>query len=201
MERKAQKPEQQATPAADENQATSTAETTEGASAPSVIELIRAELDELGVKYHPNTGEVKLQALLDGHKEEAQEKGSVNAPVAPEVMVSKAKTQVLIANQHSGGITLPRLSRGGLYTKPIRFAPGSVSAMDADEWAKYKKMKMVRVYLDKRLLSEVDRKGDGVPILSASSSDLVIPENLRTAEDDTKNVRVDREKTAEITID
>lgn len=45
-------------------------------------DAIKAELTELGVKFHPNTGAAKLQALLDKAKAEKAEAGAGDEPKA-----------------------------------------------------------------------------------------------------------------------
>lgn len=122
---------------------------------------------------------------------------------APEIMVNKAVGTVLVANQHTGGVTFPRKGPGGMVAKPLRLAPGEVTEVDADEWAKYKKMPLVQHYLDAGLLAEAQKKG-AVPVLSQSTSDLPIPEHLQTEEEskgDTAKAGVRREKAGTVTID
>ena len=107
---------------------------------------------------------------------------------------------ILVANQHTGGIVFPRKSKEGLYAPPLRLAPGMVTAIPRELWEKYKKMPLVQAYLDKRLLVEVKRAG-AVPVLDAATSDLVIPENLQTdADKGIAKASVKRENLTETTI-
>lgn len=110
-------------------------------------------------------------------KKPARARKSAKKPIAPEVISSEAIGTVLVANQHTGGVTFPRRSTGGLVAKPLRLAPGAVTEIDADEWAKYRKMPMVQHYMDAGILAEVQREGP-VPVLSETTSSLQIPENL-----------------------
>lgn len=107
---------------------------------------------------------------------------------------------VLVANQHTGGIVFPRKSKEGLYAPPLRLAPGTVTAIPHELWEKYKKMPLVQAYLDKRLLVQVKRAG-AVPMLDAATSDLPIPENLLTdADKGVAKASVKRETLSEATI-
>lgn len=96
--------------------------------------------------------------------------------------VAPPSTNVLVANQHMGGITFPRRVAGGLTVKPLRLAPGTVTQLDRAEWDAIKTNRLVQHYLDAGLIAEVNRDG-AVPVLSETSSDLQIPENLKSADE------------------
>lgn len=112
-------------------------------------------------------------------------------------------TTVLVANQHTGGITFPRTGANGVIAPPLRLAPGTVTEIDATEWAERKKMKVVRHYLDAGLLAEVKRKGN-VPVLSESTTNLQPPENLQTdaelRQGDTAKAGVRKENAGTVTV-
>lgn len=125
------------------------------------------------------------------------------AAKGPEIKITKTVGTVLVANQHMGGITLPRKGPGGISMKPLRFAPGTVTQVDAEEWAKYKATQMVQHYLDAGLIVEV-KKAQAVPVLSDHTSEPEIPDNLKTeaelTQGDTAAAKVIREKTGSVNI-
>lgn len=97
------------------------------------------------------------------------------------------KGTILIANQHTGIISIPRVSYQNdqrVLLTPLNLAPGTVTPVDAEEWTERRKNHVVQHYLDIGLLAEVKRDG-AVPVLETSSTDLeaIIPDNLRTAEE------------------
>ena len=91
-----------------------------------------------------------------------------------------SSSSILIANQHTGAILIPRKGEVGIALNPLVLAPGQVTAVDADEWNIRKKHPIIQHYLDKGLISEVSKIGP-VPVLDATSTDLdaIIPENLK----------------------
>ena len=102
------------------------------------------------------------------------------APAVP----AASKGKVLVANYHTGGITFPRRSPDNkLLLKPLRLHPGTTTEVDAEEWAKHKKIKTVQLYMDKGLIAEVKRNDADVPMKESTSSDLEIPEHLQTDEE------------------
>lgn len=90
-------------------------------------------------------------------------------------------TTIIVANHHTGGIMFPRRGEGGITLPPLRLAPGTTTTVDAEEWKKRKKMKVIQYYLDAGILSEVSREG-AVPVSTATSTELPVPEHLQAAE-------------------
>jgi hypothetical protein len=120
--------------------------------------------------------EKKRKELTSTDKEEVK-------PTRKAVPVSVDPVVVFVANHHTGGITFPRgRTEKGIFTKPLRLAPGMVTPVPKEEWDKYKKMQQVKYYLDKHIISEVRRDGE-TQIHSSSTVDLSIPENLMTDEE------------------
>jgi len=103
---------------------------------------------------------------------------------APEVIAPRTDGMILIANHHTGGITFPMRDGNGTVLPPLRLAPGVVSLIPADEWQKRKKMLVVQHYLDKGLLAEVRTDNGPVPVLCSTSTELIIPENLRNEQEE-----------------
>lgn len=108
---------------------------------------------------------------------------------APEVSGSGniTQTNVLVANQHSGPIILPRVAVQGeqrIQMAPTILHPGTVTLVDGEVWKEHKKLVVIQHYLDKRLLAEVNVSGD-VPVMGNTSTDLqdCVPEHLQTAEE------------------
>lgn len=88
---------------------------------------------------------------------------------------------VLIANQHTGAILIPRKGQVGIALNPLVLAAGQVTEVSVEEWDIRKVHPVVQHYLDKGLLIEVSKIGP-VPVLDSTSTDLelIIPENLRS---------------------
>jgi len=161
-------------------------------------DAIKAELDALEVEYSSRAHTHILEKLLadtkagvvqedlaplSGAAPETTPEPAVTAPVvashAAQVVIPKTTGTVLIANQHQGGVTLPRRGEAGIVAKPLRFAPGTVTQVDAAEWAKYKRMSIVQAYREHGIIAEVHREGP-VHALSEKTSDLIVPEHLQT---------------------
>lgn len=129
-----------------------------------------------------------------------------NSPAETEIIVSggsSSKKTVLVANQYSGIIMFPRRGEGGVSLNPLMLAPGMVTEIDASEWEQRKKSKVVQSYMDNKLLVEVQGFGV-VPTVDVLTKELIVPEHLRTAEEQgayaTASVRTDRTKTGEIAL-
>ena len=106
---------------------------------------------------------------------------------ASELTQAPIQTTVLVANQHSGPIILPRVAIQGeqrIQLNPTILYPGTVTPVDGDIWSEHLKLIVIQHYLDKRLLAVVQSEGL-VPISDTSSTDLegAIPENLKTEEE------------------
>lgn len=90
----------------------------------------------------------------------------------------------LVANQHTGGIVLPRSGEGGIALPAVRIAPGSVEKLDAKFWAEWKKNQVVQEYLRVGILVEVkSAKVTEVPVGVTETSHPEIPEHLRGADE------------------
>lgn len=121
----------------------------------------------------------------------------------PEIKTNKSAGVVFVANQHMGGITFPMRDSSGMVLPPLRLAPGQVTPVPSDEWERRKKMLVIQHYLDKRLLVEVQHRDGAVPILSESSTDLIIPENLQSDDEisnDKARASIRKANAGEVTI-
>lgn len=101
---------------------------------------------------------------------------------APAVLGAATGTTVLIANQHTGMILLTTKAAMGILAKPIELYPGTVTPIDAVEWAERKKLPVIQYYIDHGLLAEVNSVRP-VPVLEDTSTNLPIPEHLQTIEE------------------
>jgi hypothetical protein len=81
---------------------------------------------------------------------------------------------ILIANQHTGGIVFPRRS-GGISLPCVRLAPGTVTKVDSDLWNTVKANPIVQAYLDKNILRIVKRENENVPVSESTTTN---PEEL-----------------------
>lgn len=120
----------------------------------------------------------------------ATAKPATRKPAAAEPAESVQGIQsdtVLVANQHSGPIILPRVAVQGeqrIQLAPTILHPGTVTPVSREVWEEHKKITVIQHYLDKHLLAEVNRTG-AVPVMDATSTDLedCIPDNLKTEEE------------------
>jgi hypothetical protein len=92
-------------------------------------------------------------------------------------------TKVLIANHHTAAVLLPRSSAVGVNIEPIVLQPGSVTAVDVDEWNERKSISTIRYYLEHGILSETNRMGNAAVIGMEDAINFPIPENLKTEEE------------------
>ena len=93
---------------------------------------------------------------------------------------------VRIANQHSADFLFPRKS-GGISLPPLSLRAQTISdPIDKEVWTELKKMPVVRHWLDRGLLAEVNREGK-VQLLDSTSTDLEVPEHLQDDEAEGQN--------------
>jgi hypothetical protein len=123
----------------------------------------------------------------------------------PEVIVKGGadggSEMVLVANQHTGNIMLPRKGGQGISLPPIILHAGHVTPVPRDEWNERKKIQVVQYYLDRNLLAEVRREGV-VPVIDATSTELTPPEHLQSEEEQGVHAKagVRKANTAEVKI-
>lgn len=149
-------------------------------TAPKVVEEVKTTGEEGLAPLAPLSAETGEETTAD----EATVETTTDEPVAakaPELMVERTAETVLVANQHTGGITFPRTDANGLFLPPLRLAPGLVTRIPYEEWQTRKKMKVVQHYLDRGILAEVNKTGP-VPVQDQTTSELPIPEHLQGAE-------------------
>lgn len=153
-----------------------------------------AEADDTADKDNAEFKELAAPAPLDGTETPPEETASVvgglkaaPSPVevsSPEIIVSSDSRIVLIANQHTAPICLPRKAAGGLSMPSIVLPPGQVTRIEGAVWNQYKDQKIIQAYMDHNLLAEVRAIGTGnVPIIANTSSDLTPPEHLQSEEE------------------
>lgn len=100
--------------------------------------------------------------------------------------VAPTQTHVLVANQHTAPIIIPRATMQGeqrLALPPLILHPGVVTPIEGEEWNVRKQLVVIQHYLDRGLLAEV--KQEGQCAMDPTSTDLsaAIPENLKSEEE------------------
>lgn len=114
--------------------------------------------------------------------------------------------KVMVANNHTGSIIIPRSIKGPeeaihrIALAPLVFPSSTVTVVDGEVWGKIKKTnQMIQKYLDAGLLTEVRRKG-GIVATVAQTSNLIPPEHLKTPDELKGSVRLSREDVREIEV-
>ena len=127
------------------------------------------------------------------------------APVSKNVAVrnNNPMKKVLIANNFTGPVVIPRSVRGGkgaihrISLGSLTFPSGTITQVDAEIWGKVKKEnRMVRKYLEVGVLTEVKRQKSLVATISQTSN-LVPPEHLQSPDNKT---RLERAVVGEVAV-
>jgi vacuolar-type H+-ATPase subunit F/Vma7 len=126
------------------------------------------------------------------------------ASILPTVITGPSLSgKVLIANHHTGAIVFPRKSQSqySVSLTPIILGAGSITPIDAEEWAIRKAGDTVKHYLDRGILREVKQTGGDVSMISLTSEP-PIPKNLQTEthQGDSASAKLTKSVNGEITI-
>ena len=139
----------------------------------------------------PEEGEETIESLKAKLADTQAQLDAVVKPVEAPAIVRRTTgaasptegTKVLIANHHTAAVLLPRSSAVGVNIEPIVLQPGSVTAVDVDEWNERKSISTIRYYLEHGILSETNRMGNAAVIGMEDAINFPIPENLKTEEE------------------
>lgn len=86
---------------------------------------------------------------------------------------------VRIANHYTARIIFPRTGGQGVVMAPLFLEAGRATEVDSDVWNRLKKNGVVKAWIRKGMIAEVKKEGD-VPVMISSTSTLIVPEHLRT---------------------
>lgn len=114
--------------------------------------------------------------------------------------------KVFIANHHTAIILVPRTAPGRngavfhTILERLKFPPGTVIQIDSEIWEEVKLQNdTLRSYLDCGLLQEVKSKRATISSIRKTSN-LILPEHLRTPKEVKGNIRMERATVGEMVI-
>lgn len=145
------------------------------------------------------------QALKNKSQKPPAKKALKNKRVA--IKNNNPMATVLVANQHSGLIVIPRIVKSHPSTmqrtplKSINLKPGVVTRLDKKTWDDIKATnKMVVQYIDQGLIIEVKHE-KSVIASGVETTDPEPPENLLTTDEiGSREIRLEREEVGQIVL-